>query len=88
MVRRENPGEVYGFFPDASSPGGRLAAGTKRGEREKMAKTRRNFYRKSSKKKAAARTYRAVCAQCGKEVLLEVPPTGNDLLCLDCYNKK
>ena len=41
-----------------------------------------------SKKKAPARTYKAICAQCKKEVLLEVASTRDDLICLYCYNKK
>ncbi len=53
-----------------------------------MARMRRNFYRRMSKKKAPPRTFKATCCQCKREVLLEVPPTGKDLLCLDCYNKK
>ncbi len=57
-------------------------------ERGKMARIRRNFYRRSSKKKAPQKSYKATCAQCGKELSLEVPPFGEDLLCLDCYNKK
>jgi hypothetical protein len=53
-----------------------------------MTRIRKNFYRRSSRKKAPPKTYRASCAQCGKELALEVPPLGKDLLCLDCYNKK
>ena len=53
-----------------------------------MARTRRNFYRKTSKRKAPPRSFRVTCAQCGKELLMEVPPSGNDLLCFDCYKKK
>jgi len=53
-----------------------------------MARIRRNFYRRNSKKKALAKSFKATCADCGKEVLLEVPPLGKDLLCLDCFNKK
>jgi hypothetical protein len=53
-----------------------------------MARVRRNFYRRNSKKKAAPKSFKVTCAQCGKELLLEVPPLGKDLLCFDCYNKK
>ncbi len=41
-----------------------------------MARPRRNFYRKSSKKKAPPKSFRVTCAQCGKELLMEVPPSG------------
>ena len=53
-----------------------------------MPRLRRNFYRRSSKKKGPPKTYKGICAQCEKELLLEVPPVGKGLLCLDCYNKK
>ena len=53
-----------------------------------MARTRKNFYRKSSKKKAPPRSFRVTCAQCGKELLMEVPASRDDLLCIDCYRKK
>jgi hypothetical protein len=53
-----------------------------------MARMRRNFYRRNSKKKALPKSFKATCANCGKEVLLEVPPLGTGLLCLDCYNKR
>jgi ribosomal protein L34E len=40
-----------------------------------MARIRRNFYRRSSKKKALPRSFRATCADCGKEVILgSLPP--------------
>lgn len=53
-----------------------------------MARTRRNFYRKASKRKAPPKSFKVTCAQCGLELLMEVPPSGKDLLCLDCYKKK
>ncbi len=53
-----------------------------------MARIRRNFYRRNSKKKALPKSFKATCADCGKEVLLEVPPVGKGLLCLDCFNKR
>jgi hypothetical protein len=53
-----------------------------------MSRIRRNFYRRNSKKKSLPKSFKATCAECGKEVLLEVPPVGKDLLCLDCYNKR
>ncbi len=53
-----------------------------------MARTRRNFHRKSLKRKETPRSYKATCAGCGKEMMLEVcPPAGKSLLCLDCFNK-
>jgi transcription elongation factor Elf1 len=49
---------------------------------------RRNFYRRNTKKKVARKSFKVACAQCGKELDMEVPPLSKDLLCLDCYNKK
>ena len=53
-----------------------------------MARARRNFYRRVSKRKALPKSFKVTCARCGKELMMEVPaPPGKDLLCLDCYNK-
>ena len=52
-----------------------------------MARVRRNFYRRSSKRKAPAKSFKATCARCGKELWMEIPPPERALLCLDCYNK-
>jgi CxxC-x17-CxxC domain-containing protein len=53
-----------------------------------MAIKRRNNRRRSSNKPKHQRTYKAVCADCEKEVRLEVPPPiGKPLFCLDCYKK-
>jgi len=65
-----------------------LAQGQIGKKEEKMAKTRKNFYRKSSKRKVPPRSFKVTCAQCGKELVMEVAPSGNDLLCFDCYRKK
>jgi hypothetical protein len=65
-----------------------LTHGPIRKKEERMARTRKNFYRKSSKRKTPPRTFKATCAQCGKEVLMEVAPSGNGLICFDCYKKK
>jgi CxxC-x17-CxxC domain-containing protein len=54
-----------------------------------MARRRRNFPRKTHKKRVFKKSYKIICARCGKEVVIEVfPPPGKDLLCLDCYNKQ
>ena len=53
-----------------------------------MARIQRNFHRRSSKKRALPKSFKATCADCGKEVILEVPPSGENLLCLDCFNKR
>jgi len=54
-----------------------------------MARIRRNFYRRSSKRKAPEKTFKVTCAHCGKELWMEVPPPPEkNLLCLDCYNHK
>jgi CxxC-x17-CxxC domain-containing protein len=35
------------------------------------------------------KSYNVVCAQCGKELKVEVPPPpGETLICLDCYKKE
>jgi CxxC-x17-CxxC domain-containing protein len=53
-----------------------------------MAKRRRNFPRKNHKRRAFKRSFKVICAGCGKEVVTEVaPPPGKALLCLDCYDK-
>jgi len=52
-----------------------------------MARVRRNFYRRSSKRKAPAKSFKATCARCGKELWMEIPPPERALLCLDCYHK-
>jgi formylmethanofuran dehydrogenase subunit E len=53
-----------------------------------MARPRRNFYRRASKRKPPPRSFKVICSGCGKELMMEVPaPVGKDLLCLDCYNK-
>ena len=53
-----------------------------------MPRARKNFYRRASKRRPPARSFKATCARCGKELMMEVPPpVGKDLLCLDCYNK-
>ncbi len=40
------------------------------------------------KRQKYQRLYGVVCAGCGKEVKVEVPPpVGKKLLCLDCYKK-
>jgi CxxC-x17-CxxC domain-containing protein len=34
------------------------------------------------------KSYKTVCAGCGKEVILQVPPLeGKKLMCLDCFKK-
>ena len=53
-----------------------------------MARARRNFYRRVSKRKAPPKSFKVTCSRCGKELMMEVaPPVGKDLLCIDCYNK-
>jgi len=53
-----------------------------------MARARRNFYRRASKRRPPPRSFKVICSRCGKELMMEVaPPVGKDLLCLDCYNK-
>jgi CxxC-x17-CxxC domain-containing protein len=53
-----------------------------------MARARKGFHRRSSKRKVPARSFKVTCSRCGKELMMEVPPPpGKDLLCLDCYNK-
>jgi hypothetical protein len=57
--------------------------------RSPMARARRNFYRRASKRKALPKSFKVTCSRCGKELMMEVPaPPGKDLLCLDCYNNK
>ncbi|HSR10713.1 MAG TPA: hypothetical protein VLS90_04660 [Thermodesulfobacteriota bacterium] len=53
-----------------------------------MPRVRRGFHRRMGKKKAPPKTYRAACALCKRELVLEVQPTGKDLLCIDCFQKK
>ena len=53
-----------------------------------MARRRRNFPRKSHKKRVFKKSFKVICARSGKEVTIEVlPPPEKALLCLDCYNK-
>jgi len=54
-----------------------------------MARKSRNFPRKSHKKRAFKRSFKVICARCGKEVTIEVPPPREKaLLCVDCYDKE
>jgi len=54
-----------------------------------MARRRRNFPRKNHKKRGFKRSYKVICARCGKEVMIEVlPPPDKALLCLDCFEKE
>ena len=54
-----------------------------------MARRRRNFPRKNYKRRAFKKSFKVICARCGKEVMTEVsPPSGEALLCLDCYRKE
>ena len=57
------------------------------GRGAKMARIRRNFYRRTDKK-VSPKTYKATCVQYKRELLLEVQPTDNNLLCADCFSKK
>jgi CxxC-x17-CxxC domain-containing protein len=53
-----------------------------------MARRSRNFPRKSHKRRTFKRSFKVICARCGKEVVVEVaPPPEKELLCFDCYNK-
>jgi hypothetical protein len=53
-----------------------------------MAPIRKNFHRKTHKRRRDLRAFKATCAHCGKEMILQVcPPEGKRLLCLDCYNR-
>jgi CxxC-x17-CxxC domain-containing protein len=37
---------------------------------------------------ARPKSYRVVCAGCGKTVVVQVaPPEGKDLLCMECFKK-
>jgi len=54
-----------------------------------MARRRRNSPRRSYKRRASRRSFKVICAGCGKEMMMEVsPPPGQTLLCLDCFNKE
>jgi CxxC-x17-CxxC domain-containing protein len=53
-----------------------------------MARRRRPPPRRGAKRRAYKKTFKAVCASCGKELMIEVPPPPDeDLVCLDCYKK-
>ncbi|NIS59665.1 MAG: hypothetical protein GTO13_02850 [Proteobacteria bacterium] len=53
-----------------------------------MARKRRNFPRKNHKRRTFKKSFKVICAICGKEVVTEVsPPPEKELLCLDCYQK-
>jgi CxxC-x17-CxxC domain-containing protein len=54
-----------------------------------MARRRRNLSQRRFKRRAAKKLFKAACARCGKEMLLEVsPPPGKPLLCFDCYKSE
>ena len=54
-----------------------------------MARKMRKFPRRSPKRRASKTFFKAICAGCGKELMMEVrPPPDKALLCLDCFNKK
>jgi CxxC-x17-CxxC domain-containing protein len=54
-----------------------------------MARRRRYPPRRGPKRRVFKRSYNVVCAQCGKELKVEVPPPpGETLICLDCYKKE
>jgi len=55
-----------------------------------MVQRRRHGRMRGSKPKRSNRpkSYKIVCASCGKEVVSQVaPPEGKKLLCLECFSK-
>jgi hypothetical protein len=71
-----------------------LLSGRALGRSQILKKGRKNDESKQKKlpesfqKECPPRYYRVSRAQCGKELLKEIPPAGNDLLCLDGHKKK
>jgi hypothetical protein len=89
--------EVLGIQVGSDRPWGKFAPGVlpdnpafgneTRG-RGKNGKGTKKLLSPPFKKESPPKSSLVACAKCGKELILEVPPSGNDLLCLDFYKKK